>query len=365
MNILTTYERVQLADSTLLPFTRYIVPADVAIAVSNHLNAAQVPYVCSSFNSYERRYAGQKSGTLALFRHQAWGEQLMTSAVVNVLKHVRPELRVDVYCSSEVISIWNKVTRAYPCPMLFDTIRQYPFHAMYEGMLENNAEPDQSNAIDDMLAFIGINPEEVPDNLKVPVIHGESEDYNELGFLNLRVPYVVLQLQAGNPNRSIPPDLLADIANTILNTTDHHVILVGQKQPNQSLGGLGLIESSRFHNTVGRLTKFRSLIPLIRHAKAVICPDSSIGHLAACFPEVPVVSIWGLFDPSDRVKYYPNHRPIFNQETCPHAPCHNHDFTLPQVKCKDASNSTQGAQQWCNVMRSVTVEQVMGKLGLT
>jgi ADP-heptose:LPS heptosyltransferase len=368
MKLISSPELVKIDKIMMAPFARYVVPDDVAKNIAVKLTEAKVDYTCSSFHPYEKRYGGQEARgkKLAFFRHNAWGDQLMATAVVNVLQTLRPELRVDVYCSPVVQSMWEGVTRSYPAPMLFDAIKSYDYHVFYEGMLENNWEPDQNNAIDDMIQFLGIDPADVPDTLKRPTVVIKESDYNEVKELkmNLNVPYVVVQLQASNPNRTYPPRQTAQLCRMIMDTwRDTHVILVGLDPKGSNQDGIGTLTTyKRFHNLVNKLNEFRSVIPLVKHAKAVVCPDSSIGHLSGAFSEVPTVSLWGLFNPDDRVKYYTNHLPLFNDGVCPHAPCHNHQFNLPQEKCKDAINAAQGTQNYCNALKSITPDQIMDKL---
>lgn len=90
----------------------------------------------------------------------------------------------------------------------------------------------------------------------------------------------------------------------------------------------------RVVNLLNRVKSFRMHVPLIERASLLICPDSSFGHLAACFPHVPVISLWGVFHPDNRVKYYGNHYPLHNFDVCRWAPCHNHEFDIPLHQCR-------------------------------
>lgn len=370
MKIISIEEMVRVDSVSLFPMVRYVLPDDVARSLVGEVMKKNVGYTISSFNAFERRYSGQEKGRLAFFRHTAWGDQLMASAVINTIKELKPNLRVDVFCSQTVLSMWDGIAKAYPSPMHFDAMRHYNYHAFYEGMLENNGEPDQANAIDDMLGYIGIDPAEVPDRLKVPVIHESIHDFKELNDLNLKkvkdMPYVLIQLQASNPNRTYPYAHTLKLVLLLLETTDLSVVLVGQEKDASVMHPYDKVfelHPERFINLVNKITHFRSHVPLVKFSKACVTPDSSFGHLAAAFPNVPTVSLWGLFNPNDRVKYYKNHHPLVGFDVCPHAPCHNHEFKLPQAKCKDATNATMGEQKYCNALRSITPEMIMDKLG--
>jgi len=88
-----------------------------------------------------------------------------------------------------------------------------------------------------------------------------------------------------------------------------------------------------------------------------VAPDSSVNHIAAGL-DTPCVSLWGSYDPADRVSFYPKNVSVFKPDTCPHAPCRPH-AGLPQAKCKDASNKTPKTQYWCNALRNITAEDIV------
>ena len=60
-------------------------------------------------------------------------------------------------------------------------------------------------------------------------------------------------------------------------------------------------------------------LALMDTACLLVCPDSSLGNAAGAFPHLPVVSLWGPFDPDDRIGYFLNHHPISGRREC--APC--------------------------------------------
>jgi hypothetical protein len=95
----------------------------------------------------------------------------------------------------------------------------------------------------------------------------------------------------------------------------------------------------------------RSLFPVIANADFVVAPDSSVNHIAAGL-DTACVSLWGSYDPHDRMTYYPKNVSVFKPDTCPHAPCRPH-AGLPQAKCKDASNRLPLTQYWCNAIRNI------------
>lgn len=358
----------------LQPFVRYVLPAGPAQAFKRAMVGLGIEITESVFNSFCRPYGGANLNgkRLAFFRHSAYGDQLMATSVPIYLKHLFPHAMIDVYCAPDVMEIWHGLpVRVFKAPMTLEAVQAYDWHLFYDQMLEENREPDQGNAFDDMFAFAGFR--EVPEVFKVPkVVPLESDTIEitrEAKSRGWPTKYLVYQLGAANQNRTYPYAEGGKFIRAFLDTRpDWSVVVVGiDKTPMQAAqnalvnagGARTLRGDPRVLNLVNQLKSFRSLIPIVSGAGLVVCPDSSIGHLAAAFPQVPVISLWGLFSPNDRAKYYPNHTAIWPQAVCPHAPCHSHEFKLPQAKCANAANATAGEQKWCNVLRAITPEQIL------
>lgn len=359
--------KVTIGNMVLLPGVRYVVPAGIARRYAMALLERGHEYTQSSFNSYLRPYGGAdlNGKRLAVFRHSAFGDQLMTTAVVYYLKEKFPQAKIDVYCSPTVLEIWNGLqVEAMPAPMHFEALRGYDWHLFYDQMLEENREHDQACAYDDMFAFAGLR--DVPAEAKRPRVLSREEDGDEIEsprfFAAVRArQYLVYQLSAANQNRTYPYEHARQFIESFLNAfRGWDVVVVGKTNSVFSAEILGRMDS-RVRCLVNQLASFRSLIPIVENAGLVVCPDSSIGHLAAAFPKVPVISLWGLFAPDDRAKYYPNHHPLFPKHVCPFAPCHNHEAMLPQALCAKASNASEGEQNWCNVLRAITPEMILAK----
>ncbi len=82
--------------------------------------------------------------------------------------------------------------------------------------------------------------------------------------------------------------------------------------------------------------------------------------MAAIFPDVPVVSLWGPFEPSQRVKYYKNHHPIYPKHVCPLSPCYQNALAMDESKCTKANNHVIETTH-CNVLRSISAEEIVEK----
>lgn len=368
--ILSSTEGVSIGAGMLLrPFLRYVLPAGPAQSYALQLQKQGIDYTMSVFNAYQRPYGGVdlNGKRLAFYRHTAFGDQLMATAVPVYLKHLYPDAKIDVYCSPEVMPIWRGLpVRCFEAPITFEAARAYDYHLFYDQMLEEDREPDQDNAYDSAFAYAGLR--NVADVFKRPKVCHLAEDRSEVNRLQFfekigGAKFMVYQLGAANPNRSYPAALGDEFIRAFLaEYRDWHVVVVGLDKEGNEIAKLRRVLNDgggRAHNLVNGLKGFRSLIPIVHNAGLVVCPDSSIGHLAAAFPEVPVISLWGPFAPADRAKYYENHYPIFPQAMCPHAPCHNHEFTLPDKLCRAATNATPGKQVACNVLRAITPEMIM------
>ena len=351
------------------PYVRYIV-SDYELAELQE-GAPKTQFKWSSFNSYERRYGGQVlNGQKAVIcRHNAWGDQLIVSALARWLKLLWPNATIHQYCHADVMPLWlgNPFVEgsAIPLPMEFDLARNYDYHIFFEGMLEANSEPDQSNCYDDMFDFCGLESKTIPVDFKRPCIFPDPGDYKTYREVDPGRGYILYHAAPNNLNRAYPLSSGVEVVKQL--ALARPVVVVGTTLREYDVGAMfDALKGKTKHpviNLVGRTKSFREVIPFVEMAGAVVCPDSSIMHLAACFPEVPVVSLWGLFHPHDRMKYYKNNHPLFlGKDVCPSAPCHDHNFFLPVEQCKDAEPGLPKDQiKWCQALAGISVESVVAK----
>ncbi|MFA5936526.1 MAG: glycosyltransferase family 9 protein [Candidatus Paceibacterota bacterium] len=351
------------------PYCRYIVSDYEAMCL--HQMTPNTEWTMSSFNPYERRYGGQNLNgkKVAIYRHTAYGDILMISSVPYYLKTLYPDASIHLYCDPGMMDMWHLNPyvggSAVPIPIPFDVARAYDYHIFYEGMLESNGEPDQNNCYDDFFGRIGFT--NVPPMFKRPHIIVRPEDGRfvlDTG-LDLTKPYLVYHLSPANKNRCYPVEQGMKFVKMVLDAfPDWRVLVVGKENDNSDplrMYREHAPKSDRVVDLVNKTGSFRNLIPIIQRAKAVVCPDSSVLHLAACFPDVPTVSMWGIFHPDDRAKYYANHHPIFHGGGCALAPCHNHEFTLPLNMCTKA-DGWKGGSQFCHALLSITPEEILEKV---
>jgi len=307
----------------------------------------------SSFNAYERRYAGQtlKAGqSVCVYRHNAFGDQLMISAVPFEIKRRNPDAVVHMYCHKDVANLWlaNPYIggTALELPIPFDAAQRYDYHLFYEGMLENNSERDQNCCYDDFFSYAGLT--DVPDDSKRPQINVRPEDYRFFNEAALPAGYILYHLNPNNPNRCYPFELSKVTITKLLGLRP--VVVVGVTKENYK----PFIPASAI-DLVNKTPKFRDLLPIVERAAVVVAPDSSVMHIAGGFSKA-CVSLWGLFDPNDRVKYYKNHVALTAFDACPHAPCRDHNFVLPEDKCRDAD---MAFREGCAALSSISPDRIV------
>ncbi len=384
MWIVALREHTQLSDGTKFKKgVRYVVPRVIMNLLIQTGEQSLLSF--SSFNTYERKFAPDgKIPNVLLYRHDAYGDQLMCTAVARAIQNMHRKARVDVVCGPNVTRMWDGIANVcMPTPMEFEMVQQYNWHILYDEMLESDGEPEQVNAYDGLLQYAGIDPESVPDSFKRPTITVSPKDcglWDELREKHVKKgKYLLYQLQTSNYTRTYPPELGAEfLAQWVENRPDWPVIVVGRNErkmyspfPEQSRDEAQVftdILKERTKGTKGMIislidgTKdFRLLNPLVANAGLVVTPDTALGHVAAAFPGVPTISLWGVFSPDDRAKYYPNHHPMVGQG-CPHAPCHCHLFRVPASKCKDAVGDWHTrAAPYCNAIANIKPEEILEK----
>lgn len=370
MRVVSGNRLLKTPDSYFRPHCRYVVSDYELDELINQSPSTQFRW--SSLNSYERRYSGQdlNGKRVVVYRHNACGDQLIASAVPRYLKTLFPDATVHMYCHANVLPLWlgNEFVEgcAIPLPIQFEILSAYDYHIFFEGMLESNSEPDQHNCYDDMFNFIGF--WNVPQQFKRPYIKPMPDDYIrfiELGF-HPEDKFILIHLCPNNLNRAYPPGETEEVVQQLCIEFDKSwkIVLVGTNLSPEFKSMVNEVTTGgwreRVVSLVDQTKSFRDLIPFVEFASAIICPDSSIMHLAACFPDTPVVSLWGLFHPNDRMLYYPNNTPL--RGTCPHSPCRDHNFHLPTEQCKDAWKLPKEQIKWCHALASIQPETIVNKV---
>ncbi len=305
----------------------------------------------SSVNSYERRYGGQDSNgrTILIYRENAFGDQLMVSALVRYIKHLYPETQIDVHAVPHMEQAWwnNKDARFIGCPPTFDSLKTADFHLLMEGLIENDSEPEQSNAYDNLFSFAGFHPFSVPPEFKRPhIVWGPGDDKCAAVWKEHKPwRYVLWHVCPSSPVRMLPIALQEQAISLIAEHLD--VVMVGLQDGAPMPG----IQHPRVHDWTNRTGNWRSLLPMIREAECVVAPDSSVLHAVGAFPDVPLVGLWGSFGANDRAKYYTNHTGLDAHHLCPFSPCRAPQADFPVHKCVQSVGWENSETPWCSAMK--------------
>ncbi len=357
----------------LLPGTRYVMSEAAWRKISaDHWKEGEPDLTASwsHFASYERRanLAMDLNGRrIAVYRESGYGDNLMVTGLVRWIKARYPDCSIDHYAGPAVAEIWagNPDVRLIASAPTFEAVRRtYDAHIFLEGMIENDTEPDQANAYDNLLSFVGEYPPSVPVEFKRPQITWTEEDerlntewlIRKPEFLGLPEPYILVQWNASLSLRTYPFELMRRVILGLAETMD--VVVVGETRTGSEK--LDLSGHGNIHDTLDKIPSFRALLPMIRHASAVLCPDSGILHAAAIFPKVPVVSLWGPYAHADRARYYPNQHEINAHDTCPSSPCRAGKL-LPDHKCRQAQGYIEGTP-WCSSMLNIAPEKIIERV---
>lgn len=348
----------------MAPCTRYVLSDSMFRTISTSLEQqghANSVRSWSCFNSYERRYGGQdlNGRRLAIYRENGMGDNLMVTGLTGYLKHTFPNATIDVYALPRVGAVWagNADVNFFDVPPPFDAVKNgYDYHLFFEGMIENDNEQEQGNAYDNFLAFSGVFPKSVPDNFKRPQIFWtEMDDQIESDWLPImpREPYVVWHWNPSGRVRMYPYDLSRQ---TISMLAEHFaVVVIGDT--NGEVEPLNLT-NPRVFDWLNRTPSVRSFLPILKHAKATVCPDSCVLHLASAFPNVPCIGLWGPFSPNDRATYYKNHVALSAFNACPSAPCRSQKSVLPVHRCAQATGYAEG-EQFCRAMWAIEPQHIV------
>jgi len=194
---------------------------------------------------------------------------------------------------------------------------------------------------------------------------------------------LVYHLGAANPVRTYPPAQGAEFIRLFLTEfADWQIKVVGlnsrinRTEPGNAFDEEGemlsdgnLSAHSRVDWLVDKTEDFMDLRPILQAADLLVCPDSAVMHLSAA-DSLPTISLWGPFDPNDRIQkdddepYYPKIYPI-RGTGCTKSPCRTHSFSLPVDLCRSGGcepfqpdGKTLG---WCGSLASITPEMILEK----
>lgn len=307
-----------------------------------------------NFNVSARRAGSQR---LLIFNGSGgYGDQIMTWPVAKLLAGMGYEVHIMTDPGNSPCW-WNFpwIKTINTCPMPYEQMKMFDYVLIFEAVVNMDEHQDQEHPVDVMLRKIGVDPASVDASLKV--VH-PAFSYLEMEstkkFEGKQVG--LFQLSASNPVRSLQPsDSVFMFIKLAMEFPDIHWLGLYDEFNNETYKKLceDKIKEAEVTNaepyTFGLL---RELWALTTRAKVVVSPDSMMAHVAGSC-SVPCVGLWGPVPPSHRVRYYKNHRPIYQQKVCPHSPCFAYTNVFPKY-CPPHNKRTT-----CEVLAAISPADVI------
>jgi len=313
---------------------RVVIPEIGASAFLKACRKARLaPPRMSGIGHYVRHYCGQdlNGKTLVAWRGYGIGDQVMWSAILRALKWRWPGATIVNYAHPRLFQLWagQPYFECLTEPIPFADWKAADYHLIGEDLSETDFEPDADSHIDLVLRRCGLDPAAIPAAEKLPVITVSQEARSAAAaWLHAYCPgvapasprpLILWQLASSNLQRAYPPVQTQRALRLLAKTLPGAAIVIVARSkdlahyPHLRLPPGGVLCLDQPLSTV---------FALLERAALVICPDSCIGHAAAAFPQVPVLSLWGPWPPAFLATYYANHVPLRSPFGC--APCRLH-----------------------------------------
>lgn len=302
-----------------------------------------------------------------------YGDQIVTWPLTLILAQMGYEVHVMVDPGNQTCW-WNLpwVKSIHVLPMQYEVFRMFNHHIMFDHVCNMIEHGDNPHPLDLMLKKIGIDPEQVPPQLKVVrPQYTAAEMQSTLPYRERQI--AIYQFASANPVRNLPPQDSAFMLKKLTEAFPQFTWLAiydefipkeyvqacldpeidpDTKEPKKNEKGEPVMRV-KFPNVILLFVpNLRELWALTSQAKVVVSPDSMMVHVAGC-QGVPCVGMWGPYAPGSRVKYYTNHHPIHNTSVCPQAPCSHYLASFPKY-CPPR----QG-RNVCECMAAVSPAQVI------
>jgi hypothetical protein len=341
-------------DNMLYPRTTYVLPDELTGPTWD--DSIPCPHEIKPY--YKGRAAG---GATAVYRAGAIGDAIIATAYVNYLVQESGGV-VEVYAPVRNLPLYAGLgAKLWPLPASLEAWRSFDAHLptddLFSGQVGNTKlGTGGGNCYQRIYEWMGVWDEKKMAKYCKPVLHLIEPDHEELkamGKWPLPDPFFAYHVSSSGPTRTYPPTMGQEAVLALLEAyPKHHAVIIGLDNSHNFK-----VDHPRVIDLFNCTKAVRSLFPIISGADFVVAPDSSVNHMAAGL-DTPCVSLWGSYDPADRMTYYPKNVSVFKPDTCPHAPCRPH-AGLPQAKCKDASNKTPKTQYWCNALRNITAQDIV------
>ena len=346
------------------------IPAGTSVVISDGTAARMVTDIAkldpqarvriSSVGQYARPFCGQdlNGKSLLVWRGHGIGDQIICMGVVRHIRERWPRAEIDYYTHPGVMDFWRDPGVELPCrvlsmPIHVDDWHSYHYHLCYEGMCENDHEPNQPNIFDASLARAGIPVDSVPPRERLPIVPINGEDRDEaraiLAGIPPGAPVAVVQVGSTSTIRSMRPDRMRDVmlrlARAMRKRGGWVVVAATPRQIDEyELEDIGVWPD----NTLFPQTRLRVFFAILERAAVCVCPDSVFGHACGAIG-TPCVSFWGAFAPATRIGNYAHHYPLVRHGSC--GPCFAHDSYPTMMGCPLAVED--GGSPYCREIATI------------
>jgi ADP-heptose:LPS heptosyltransferase len=252
-----------------------------------------------------------------------YGDQLMAWPAAKILSDLG--YKVHVLCDPGNELCWANfewVKSIQLLPIEQDQLEMYENLALYEYVTNNDEHDDKVHPVDNLLFRMGINPDSISADKKCvkPIITPREFERASEMVKNRKI--ALYQLATTSAMRSMLPDASADLFASLARAFPefHWVGLYDQFNKEAYVAPAKSATEGLSNADLFYFENFRMLFAVASMATAAVSADSFLVHLAGAYG-VPTVGIWGPTRADLRVKYYPNHVPVFAKFACPMAPC--------------------------------------------
>ena len=317
----------------------------------------------SSYLRSRKRFDTKKTDgrTLVIVRHGGIGDLLFVSSIFKKIKILYPGLNIVLITQKRYHSIFKSLK-------YLDIVLDYSVKGLFKILssdyalfLDNSIEGDFDSNRENVYDLFAKKYAEIDldDSEKHPIVY---VDENSNSYLLEEIPTlssdkikVGVQIVSGSPVRTPRLEFWVKVILSLIKKNPQCVVVIICDFKNKHLGTELALQLSNFGVTNEIINfgdysrKVDDLVSLITYLDFLVCPDSSVVHLAAAL-NVPSLSIYGPFPSRLRTKYYIKDNPINAMKSC--APCFTHGH-------KPCRNSVDGVSTCFDNIEMTNVESLI------
>jgi ADP-heptose:LPS heptosyltransferase len=315
----------------------------------------------SDYEKYERPYSGQdlNGKTLFCFRGAGIGDLMAMMVGVRLLKEKYPDSTINVgslLSYKQLFEIDPAINSFTQMPYPLDRVTEANYTVSFQNIIENNYSASQIHMYDLFLHRFGINPDEIPDEKKIPKVYFDINiDTKIRSILNKEREKTSklmagIQLEASNIIRNYHPELIEELIKRLIGN-DIKPVLIGEPGKVSNLINKYRLTAEEYAlDMTEHCNNLYGLVSTINNCDFLIGPDSSGLHIAGALGK-PMVGIFGPILSDLRLRYFKNTVGIDCDTIC--SPC----FLHMDRPCK---NADRDGYSLC--MRLATPELIMDEI---